>query len=239
MSQSLVCFIIFFGLLKTAFANHENVYGKAYDKTGNKILYHEVHEVKVDVKGFTQIIETKFLDPSLKEFATLKSTFKSNPFIPNSELFDKRLKRHETLELDGEQAHLKISIDGKKDEEKIIKINPNFVAGQGFNNFILKNFDDLLKGIDQKISLVVVPLLDFFNFEAKRNGKYSEKESTVDIKIQVASTFLKIFADPISLKYDKKTKHLLEYRGLSNLLNEKGENQQVVIKYSDSPPLTP
>ncbi len=212
------------------------LYGKAYDLKKTKVLYHEVHEVTVGDNGFNQKVETRYLDSSLKEFATLKSTFKDNLFVPDSELKDIRLKRTEKLILDGKKANIQVITEGQKDQAKTIQIDSSSVAGQGFNNFLLKYFDDLAAGKSQKVAIVVIPLLDFFKFTASRVGALSEKEETVEFKIQIASVFLKAFADPIYVKYDKKTRNLLEFRGLSNLSDEKDKKQQVLIQYSDSPP---
>ncbi len=215
----------------------KSLYGKAYDKSEKKLLYHEIHKVTLDANGFNQLVETQYLDSNLKEFANMRSEFKGNLFVPDSQLKDSRLKVTETLSLEGSQARMTVTVEGKKTEEKTIKTDSSFVAGQGFNNFILKYFDELKKGNDKKVSFVVIPLLDFFRFMAGRKGTAKEGESSVDFQIQIASVFLKAFADPIYVKYDTQDKGLLEFRGLSNLSNEKNEKQQVVIKYSNSPPI--
>ncbi len=212
------------------------LYGIAHDSKKTKILYHEVHEITLGDDGFNKKVETRYLDSSLKEFATLKSTFKDNLFVPDSELKDTRLKRTEKLILDGKAAKIQVSTEGQKDQTKTIQIDSTSVAGQGFNNFLLKYFDDLAAGKNQKVAIVVIPLLDFFKFTASRVGGLSEKDETVEFKIQIASVFLKAFADPIYVKYNKKSRNLLEFRGLSNLSDEKDKKQQVLIQYSDSPP---
>lgn len=236
----------------------QTFYGKAYDKTGQTLLYHEVHRVTLDDKGYNQTVETTYLDKTLKEFATLKSDFKSQLFVPNSTLQDQRLKKTETLRVEGNKAIIsvvqgsrvaqeessneKTAKNGKSEkvdkQEKTLSLDASFVAGQGFNNFIIKHFDELAKGQEMKVSFVVIPLLDYFKFLAAAD-KPKDENTFVEFKIQIASMFLKAFADPIFVKYDKKSRGLLEFRGLSNLNNEKDEKQQVWIKYSDSPPLTP
>ncbi len=217
-------------------AQVNKLYGQAYDQTGKNLLYHEIHQVTLDVNGYNQLVETKYLDLNLKEFANMKSEFKSNLFVPDSELNDNRLKRKETLILQGDQARIAIFIEGNKKEEKVVGTDSSFVAGQGFNNFILKYFDDLASGQNKKVSFVVIPLLDFFKFQAARKKAPEENSATVEFKIQIASVFLKAFADPIYVQYDRKNRGLLEFRGLSNLSTAKDEKQQVVIRYSQNPP---
>jgi hypothetical protein len=216
---------------------NSKIYGVAFDKSEKKILYHEVLQVTPGADGMSKIIETKYLDPELKEFGSIKSTFKSNLFVPDSVLVDNRLKRKETLELKGNEATIEVSVKGKPPEVKKIKIDSSFVAGQGFDNFILKNFDTLSKGNEIKVSFIVVRILDYYKFLVSNRGKKNITENEVSFKIELNSFFLNIIADPIIVTYDKKSKKLLEFRGLSNLNNEKGEKQDVVIKYSDSPPI--
>ena len=219
-------------------AAEKNLYGKAYDQKEQKVLYHEVHRIVSDDRGFVVYLETKYLDSNLKEFGSLRSDFKKSSFVPNSVLNDSRLKRKETLTLVGDKAEIEVSIDGKGAKKKSITVAENSVAGQGFNNFILKNFDDLMAAQDKKVEFIFVQILDYFNFTASRVGK-SAYEDIVSFKIAMSSFFMKAFAEPIMLKYDKKTKSLAEFRGLSNLNSDKNEKQNVVIKYSESPPISP
>lgn len=236
MKKMLMSLVVLASVMTAEAVTAKKLYGKAYDLKKTKVLYHEVHDVTIGDDGFNQKVETKYLDISLKEFAALKSTFKDNLFVPDSELKDSRLKRTEKLNLDGNKAKIQVVTEGQKDQTKTISIDSTSVAGQGFNNFLLKYFDELATGKSKKVAIVVIPLLDFFKFTASRVGPASEREEAVEFKIQIASVFLKAFADPIFVKYDKKTRNLLEFRGLSNLSDEKDQKQQVLIQYSDSPP---
>lgn len=220
-----------------SFANVVNLYGKAYAKDEKTLLYHEIHQITTDTDGYNLFVETRYLLPSLKEFAILKSDFKKNQFVPDSKLVDSKNGIHESLELIGDRAEIKISRNGVLSSKKSIETNPDFVAGQGFNNYLIKHLDELIEGASKQVSFLIIPLQDYFKFEAKRITKPEENNSEVSIKIQISSFFLKVFTDPILVKYDKKTKGLLEFRGLSNLSLEKDKKPYVVIKYSNSPPL--
>lgn len=220
-----------------SFANVINLYGKAYAQDEKTLLYHEIHEITTDADGYNTFVETRYLEPSLKEFAILKSDFKKNQFVPDSKLVDNKNNIQESLELIGDRAEIKITRNGILSSKKNIETNPDFVAGQGFNNYLIKHLEELAQGVRKQVSFLIIPLQDYFRFEARRIEKPQESGSEINVRIQIASFFLKVFNDPILVKYDKKTKGLLEFRGLSNLNMEKDKKPYVVIKYSNSPPL--
>lgn len=231
-------FLLTFLFSLSLVAAEKNLYGKVYDQREEKILYHEVHRIVTDDKGFVQLIETRFLDNNLKEFGSLRSDFRKNLLVPNVELTDSRFKRKEKLSVAGDEAEIAVTVDGQTPRKKTVAIGADSVGGQGLSNFILKHLDELLAGKEKKIALIMMQIMDYFNFEAVRINA-TPKEQVVSLKLVASSFFMKAFAKPIAVKFDRETKTLTEYRGQSNLNNDKNEKQEVVIKYSESPPISP
>ena len=107
------------------------------------------------------------------------------------------------------------------------------VAAQGFNNFVILNFEALKSGT-VPLSFGVLSERDFFSFKGSQRAEPSA--NTVQFGIEISSFFLSLFLKELLVEYDVKTKHLVSYKGLSNLLTDQGKSQSVLIKYEEAKP---
>lgn len=108
-------------------------------------------------------------------------------------------------------------------KEKRIKPPAPAVTDVGFNLLIKAHFDQLLSGESLKFNFAIPLKRDYYQFRAhKIQDTQYENRAAVIIKIEIASSLLGLFADPIVLIYDMETRHLVEYLGLSNLPNAEG-----------------
>ena len=73
--------------------------GIATTLDGKVHIYTEVYTIELDSKGLSKKIETKYLKPDGKLFATMVSDFSINPNIPNAKLIDLRFDKTEELVL--------------------------------------------------------------------------------------------------------------------------------------------
>jgi len=72
--------------------------------------------------------------------------------------------------------------------------------------------------------------LDYYDFKMKK-VKESKEEGIVEFEIAVQNWFLKLFAPKLFVKYDKIKKHIVWYKGISNIKDDLGKNQIVTITY--------
>jgi hypothetical protein len=207
--------------------------GVAKSLDGKTTLYTELHQIVLDDKGENLKIDTSYAKPNGEVFAKMTSDFSKNKTVPIIFFEDLRLKKKEELTFseDGKTITLKLVKNGKA-EEKNVPIKENMVVGQGFDNFVKINFEKLIKK-SIGISFGVLAKLDFFNFTAKFRG---ETKETSNFGINIDNVFLKLFLSELQVEYDTKTKQLVRYKGLSNLVSDSGDDQNVLIDYEKPTP---
>ncbi len=56
-------------------------------------------------------------------------------------------------------------------------------------------------------------------------------KSQAKFRLDIKSWILKLFADAISVQYDVKNRWLMKFDGLTNVSNEKGSAEHLIIHY--------
>ena len=201
--------------------------GEAY--VDGKLSYIEKHEAVTDSKGKYLLLKTDYVDAqSQKKFAEISSNFKNNYFIPDVIFQDSRFNLVEKISYQKEINSIEVSrVFPNKSENYVLKLERPAILGQGFHNFIVENFDQILNN-QMNVHFVITSKKDQYNFRVE---KLAQNNDMVEIKVYPNNFILKQFVSPILLKYTIKDKRLLSFKGLSNLDNNKGDSQEVDIKY--------
>jgi hypothetical protein len=71
--------------------------------------------------------------------------------------------------------------------------------------------------------------LDDFKFRIR---KKTMEQDVISIRLEIDHWFLRLFAPHIDTEYHLPSKHLLRYKGLSNLKNPSGAYKTVTIIYA-------
>jgi hypothetical protein len=96
---------------------------------------------------------------------------------------------------------------------------PDMAADAGFTNFMVAHLPELAAGKTVNFKLGVAGLLDAYSFRARRVGTTEfEGQTAVNLSIEPDS-LLRYLVDPLLLTYDIPGKRLLEYRGVSDVIN--------------------
>ncbi len=208
--------------------------GKAYDQEKGQLIYIEKHKTVDDANGFNQLIETQYTDPDGKVMATIQSDFKKDLVIPDVIFVDSRFGFKDEQIYDPDTKIVKITRTNDKTgkiEKNEFKVKKNMLGGQGFNNFLVKNFDQLLDKKSIPVQFIVLSSRDFFEFKIQLSGNTKLEPDQVEFGLSISSYFLKVFVNDIQTIYSKTSKRLLTFRGLSNLSNDKGKPYNVRIEY--------
>lgn len=218
-------------LLSTSVLFAETREGVATDLKSGQFLYKEVHQIEKDKEGFNKVITSSYLDKNNNIFAKMVSDFSKNKMIPETTFEDfrfklKQIQKISSNEKELELIHLK---DQKQISSKKINLSKDFIAGQGFDNYIKANFSKLE---NSKIKFVVLDQLDFFSF--RTDSLPSKEESHQKFQMKMDSFFISLLVAPITVTYDKISKSLIQYEGLSNIFNDKEKSQEVLIAYKES-----
>jgi hypothetical protein len=215
--------------------SHSNLFaveitGNAY--IDNKLVYIEKHNATIEPNGIYKIIETSYLDTKGKEFAKIKSDFTYHHFIPNVVFDDYRFKYNEKIKVSEKLNNVLIEKnENNQTSSSTLELFPNSVLGQGFHNFIVTNFEKILKN-STEVNFVISARGDQYKFEIKLE---KIEQNLVTIKVFPSNYLIRAFVSPIVLVYDKTDLSLVSFLGLSNLENEKRKSQEVFIKYTKGP----
>jgi len=221
----------------SAAADSIKFYGYAYDLKTNKYLYTEVYNETVDNGRWISGV-TKYFAPDGAVLGEKKVNFESDPYIPVYR-----------LDLPGfgySEGITKVSADGvemfKQSREKgtengTVKKAPVMAADAGFHSFMVAHLPELVAGETVKFKFGVAGQLDEYSFRAKKTGDTQfEGKPAVNFMIEPDS-LLRFAVDPLLLTYDVAGKRLLEYRGISNVINPAtGKTYIVRITYYSKPP---
>ena len=231
--RTRLLFVSAFSILVSSTVQALTLKGVAKSLDGKTTLYTELHQIVLNEKGENLKIDTSYAKPDGDVFAKMTSDFSKNKTVPIIFFEDLRFKKKEelTFDEDGKKMTLKVVKNGKT-EQQSFPIKENMVVGQGFDNFVKINFEKLIKKTIG-ISFGVLAKLDFFNFTAKFRG---EPKETANFGINIDNIFLKLFLSELQVEYDTKTKQLVRYKGLSNLVTDSGDDQNVLIDYEKPTP---
>lgn len=225
-------------LLASASANSdetiEKYSGTAKNKKG-EIVYIENHTTSFNDKGRVLKAETDYVDKNGTLLGHISSDFTSKLTAPAHAYTDARTKEQHGIRYDGDKIILFLKEKNGKEETKTftneIAEGGIIVGCQGLHYYLRENFDDVVSKKSIPVKMLIPGKLDYYSFNMKYIG---EKDGLVEFNIAIDSFFLKLFAPSLTIKYDKATRHLVHYEGLSNILDADGEIQNVEITYDYS-----
>jgi hypothetical protein len=199
--------------------------GEARSLEGD-LVYHENHRVEFVGKQIKNT-ETLYFNKDRKKIASLVSDYNFNQKMPTYEFTDYINPRKEGLRRQGQDYEIYFSLGTKEEQTSRIKAAENVFASQGWHYYLVNN----LSRINEKgmqLQLVLPSELDAFEFRLKKTAEVLDR---VNFSLTINSWFLRLFAPELKLSYDKKQKRLLEYEGVSNVLDRDGKRQKVKITY--------
>lgn len=205
----------------------ETVIAKAYiDKEKKKPVYTEKH-TPFYKNGKLQTSTNDYFDLKGKKIAELNSDYTRNLMMPTYLFRDLRTGTKEGLRWDGVKYLIFRQKKEKSEEYKLLDSVENIFSCQGWHYYLIANLDQL-KTSSIKMKLIFPSKLDYYSFRVR------PLETTKDIlklRLEFDSWFIRLFAPHLDITYDKNKRKIIAYYGPSNILNDKGEIQNVYIYY--------
>ncbi len=215
----------------------QRFYGYAYDLATGKYLYTEVYREEI-VNDRWLSGHTSYYDADGKRLGEKTLSFAADPYVPVY-----------TLSLPGvgySEGISKVGPDGvemfKESREKGRQTGTVPKAGQmaadsGFHSYLYQHMPDLVAGKTLKFQFAVAGQLDSYSFRARKTGDtLFEGKPAIQLKVDPDS-LLRYVVDPLLLTYDPQSRRLLEYRGISNVVNPAtGKPYNARIAYYTKPP---
>lgn len=191
--------------------------------------YRELHEVTYDEDRVVRAF-TRYLNPDGSPRATLESTFPEGPRLPNYSFTD--------LGTDpGVREGVRCCAPGRtlevfhQQKSRRLSYSDDWVTGQGFHYLAREALPSIARGVEQQIRFVIPSQLDSYSFRIRKGDASDPSSGSVEVVLEVQNWLLRLFAPSIHATYDIGRRRLLEYRGPSNLLDQKGDVKTVRIKY--------
>jgi len=211
--------------------------GRAFDAVSGKFLYEERHLQTVD--GTTLVADrVRYVDAEGRGFAEKQVDFSGDGLVPEFRLED---RRHGHFEAVRRVSPSEIEVrfrehDGDRMSEARIALPENALADAGFDRLIEKRWDALLDGTTLVRSFLVPSRLEFLEFRVRRIDDGAES-GLVSFALEIDSAFLRLIVPRTVAVYDRKTRRLVRYEGLSNLLDDGGDNHRVHIEFEYGGPI--
>ncbi|MFT5426315.1 MAG: hypothetical protein ACI9ZT_001256 [Gammaproteobacteria bacterium] len=213
--------------------------GYAYDKQTEKLVYIENHfEEYVD--GMILTSRVIYTDSSEKIIASKTVDFSNNEFMPEFALQNSETGHKEITRFVQSEYEITFSKKGTAEEEEARLSYPaDGISDAGFDNFIIKHWDELTAGEVFKRNFLIPSMLNFIKFRIYQDEIIDEEgQSLRVINIEPDSFFIRVFAGTTKLFYDKAQPKLRKFDGISNMRDSNGANYKVTIKYEEAKKLT-
>lgn len=207
------------GLMAQAAPRGQRVVGVAQELGNGRFLYTEVHDQVLAADGAVVTALTTYHAADGREFARKTLDYRQNRSVPAFRL-DQPLHRYsEGLRLMGDQAEV-FKVDQGKEKRSQVQLGGGLVAADsGFNQLLIDAMPRLRQGETLSFRLIVAGQTDQFRFRAKAIGEGRvEDEPALRLKVEPDS-LLRWLVDPLELAYGLQPPRLLDYRGVSNILN--------------------
>ena len=209
--------------------------GHAYDKETNELLYTETHFEKFS--GVT-VAKSKvvYKDTSEEVFAEKNVDFSVNKFLPEFKLKNKVTGHIEgTRFVESKYEVTFVESETKPKKEVAIDIPSDGISDSGYDNFIIKHWEEIKEGEVFVRGFLIPSLTKFIKFRIYQDKVIDDEQGLLRvINVEPNSFLLRAFAGTSVLYYDKAKPRLRKYDGVSNLRDDKGENLQVTIRYEDT-----
>lgn len=192
-----------------------------------KLAYRETHEVHYVGRLPVESI-TRYFDGRGKKLAELRSDYRGSPFAPRYVFTGADGKLREAVDWVGNAVRFR-----HRSESKVVPRaeagKAKIVLGQGLHQLVRARIDALAAGKELVVSFGIPSRMDFYEFRIQ--GTAAPRANVVNLSIEINDWFLRMFAPSLEVDYDKTTRRLLAYRGVSNLPGPDGEPQHVRIRY--------
>ena len=215
----------------------QRFYGYAYDLATNKYIYTEVYREEID-KDHWLSGHTSYYDADGKRLGEKTLSFAADPYVPVYTLSLPGAGYSEGISKVGPDGveMFKESRDKGRQTGTVPKVE-QMAADSGFHSYLYQRMPDLVAGKTLKFQFAVAGQLDSYSFRARKTGDTQfEGKPAIQLKVDPDS-LLRYVVDPLILTYDPQSRRLLEYRGISNVINPAtGKPYNARIAYYTKPP---
>jgi hypothetical protein len=206
-------------------AEREVHWGEARNEQG-ELVYREKHSVtREGARVITSL--TEYFSPAGQLLATMESDYSRNLSMPTYVFEDLRRGYREGLrDENGEYIIFKENRDGEEETAAVTQTEGVFSC-QGWHYYLVNNLS-VLERENVELNLILPSQLRALPFEIQRVRSEGDR---VEAVLKLNHWLFRYFAPTLQLVYDRKSRKLVEYRGISNISDAEGNRQDVRIVY--------
>ncbi|MCX5761141.1 MAG: hypothetical protein NTW72_06490 [Gemmatimonadetes bacterium] len=205
----------------------------AFDQKTGRLIYVEERK-QFDEPGRLGTWRFTYRDAAGETIVRRQVHFEKSTLKPSFRLDDLRNGYAEGAELVGDK--IKVFRGGSAGDpyrERLLTVPEPAVVDAGFNAFVEHHWNALMKGDVLHVNFVAPSQLDYFKFRVyKARETTHQRKQAVVLKMDIDHVLLRLFVDAIQLTYDKGTKQLLVYDGMSNIYDDQGKPHRVRMEFS-------
>lgn len=222
---------ILFSAFKSSTTSNDMIYeGVAKDMETQELIYREIHKEIYDEKEHI-ITQTNFVNAKNQLIAKRTLDFSKSKTQPHYTLNDYRMGLKE--EVSNQNGNFTIVYQENSQApliRKEIKVPEPAIVDGGFNFFVKQKWALLLNGGTAHFNYVSTERQAYYRFQISIS-EINENKGTVIIKMEPVNYFLRVLLDPILITYNRETRRIIDYKGISNIKNKDGDNHIAVLNY--------
>jgi len=202
--------------------------GKAVNGDG-ELEYIEHHYLEYE-NGQISKSRTIYYDADNNKVGDLSSEYSQGPQFGSYDFRDFRAEYQDGARVTPELIQL-FRKDGSEEhiEETFLARDTDHIVGQGIHHFIANNLEAISRGDVIQVKMALPSRLDEYEFRIIKKDQESDR---LHVRLEIDNWLLRVFAPHIDCEYDMKTRRLLRYEGISNIIDASGKHDKVVITYS-------
>ena len=208
--------------------------GAATDLETGVFRYREHHWLRYQGDRLVER-RVRYLCADGQPFAEKRVDYTSSRFAPEFELTDARSGYREGLR--GKGAAAEVFVQARTDvaaEAAALTRTPSVVADAGFDEYLIEKWTDLAAGESLRFDFLVPSERKAIGFKVR---DVNEPGSPLIVARLSLGSWLAFLAPSLDAHYDRKTRRLVRYEGLSNLRDGEGKNYLVRIDFPEAPVL--
>lgn len=227
---NLIFFVSAFLLALSVKAHDFSFVGKAYDIETGETLYNEEHYISLDPAGnyLRSLVRYVAEDGSL--IASKRLDFETSQTAPTLAFeYENYALQFGSEYREGTFVLRTNESESRKESVIPLQGDESFVVDGGFDRLLVKRWDSLLSGVDQEFDFLAITRGSTIQFEL---SVVTQTADRVRFQIEPSSWLVSLLVDPIFLEYDRESRLLMRYEGLTNIaLSQDESNTVAIIEY--------
>jgi hypothetical protein len=213
-----------FALAATPAVGAQTWTGNAYAKDGGALVYRETHYLLGDQRLVV------YACPDGAAFARKTIEDEGNAQAPDFDMRDGRSGYREGVRGSGNARTIYVQRTPDQDEKSApLELPADGVIDAGFDTYVRRHWDALARGDTLRFSFLVPSRRTFYAFDLARVDSASNaSQLTVRLSLGAWYSFL---APSIDVTYDRATRRLLRFVGMSNVRDTNLKNLDVRIEF--------